>query len=452
MVPPKSGGAGGPGGASAARKRVNSLDRVVVRQTNTTSREWVNRGQVEGNCTGSKFMVAPLVVEGLKMGKIEFNDLLKNQLAEAKIKDIQLSKVGTFTVYCVDAGSFNKVLNDLADVLKAKGNQQAKVFVPRSIQRIKDTEKLAFVKRVDIELSEDRIILAIRDSGFLVKSVERLRSREGNMPTRTLKITFDDATNRNTFVKTGLQVDAMHFLAEAATQNSKPLQCFQCMKYNHVAKYCKASQQICAKCGGNHRLDQCIVPLEKSKCCNCEGNHIATSVECPAYREQEKRAKNLITQYSKESYIPVAAPNVANNIDFPPLPNATRPDFINEIVEVLSKKLEKITEDAFQRLVLPLHKKIEQLEKAVARLKKRDSPRTDTDSSSSEESEVMKYMRKKAEQKIQEEATASSITINSNTATKSKNIKKQTKRARSPNGNMDSPIIIAKDLKTGSNA
>ncbi|CAF1306598.1 unnamed protein product, partial [Adineta ricciae] len=105
---------------------------------------------------------------------------------------------------------------------------------------------------------------------------------------------FADAENRNTFVHTGLQVDSMHFPAEPATKNTKPVQCYICMQYNHLAKHCKTKKQVCARCGENHRLDQCTTPTDTSKCRN--GNHLASSVDYPKYKEQEKKAQNLVNR------------------------------------------------------------------------------------------------------------------------------------------------------------
>ncbi|CAF1130145.1 unnamed protein product [Adineta ricciae] len=132
---------------------------------------------------------------------------------------------------------------------------------------------------------------ALKDLGLEAMNVTRLTNKDGNNPTRTVKMMFVDAENRNTFVHTGLQVDSMHFPAEPATQNTKPVKCYICMQYNHLAKYCKTKKQVCARCGENHRLDQCTASTDTSKCRN--GNHLTSSVDCPKYKEQEKKSAKL---------------------------------------------------------------------------------------------------------------------------------------------------------------
>jgi hypothetical protein len=185
---------------------------------------------------------------------LQLNDLIKQHLNDVKIHDIQLSRSGSFTLYASDVSSLNRLLNDFTSILTVNGQQAAKLYVPRSIQRIKDTEKVAFVKRVDLEIPADRTTEALKKVGLDVINVTRLNSKDGNTPTRTIKITFNDPHNRNAFVQTGLQVDSMHFIAESASQNKKPVQCYICLQYNHLAMYCKTKQQVCAPCGDNHRI------------------------------------------------------------------------------------------------------------------------------------------------------------------------------------------------------
>ena len=198
-----------------------------------------------------------------------------------------------FTLYASDEGSFNCLLNEFTAILATNGQATAKLYTPRSFQRIKDTDKVAFVKRVDFQISEGGITEALKDVGFDVIDVVRLTNKELNTPTLTIKVTFADAHNRNTLVHTVLQVDSMHFIADPAKHNSKPVQCYVCLKYNHIENYCKKKQQLCARCGDNHHVDKCSAALHTCKCCNCNGNPLATSNEYTKYMEQEKRRVNV---------------------------------------------------------------------------------------------------------------------------------------------------------------
>ncbi|CAM4823918.1 unnamed protein product [Rotaria magnacalcarata] len=125
----------------------------------------------------------PLIIEGVKISKLQLNDLLKQHLNDVKIHDIQLSRAGSFTLYASDVSSFNRLLNEFTIILAANGQQAAKIFVPRSIQRIKDTEMVAFVKRVDLEIPDNRITEALTKVGLDVINVIRLTRKDGNAPT-----------------------------------------------------------------------------------------------------------------------------------------------------------------------------------------------------------------------------------------------------------------------------
>ncbi|CAF2924253.1 unnamed protein product [Rotaria sp. Silwood2] len=329
IMPPKKGGTG------ANKQRQHLFNSINAQQGQTavadvgetmaishSPRTKASTGTKAGLNKQSNFSIAPLILEGVKLNKLQLNDVIKQHLKDLRISDIQLSRAGNFTIYAIDVNSFNRLLNELTPILATNGQGTAKIYVPRSIQRIKDTERVAFVKNVDIEIPESRIIEALKDVGLDAIDVVRLTNKVNNMPTKTIKITFNDPQNRNAFIHTGLQVDSMHFLAEPATQNTKPVQCYLCLQYNHVAKYCKTKQQICARCGDNHQMDQCTAVSDLLKCYNCKGNHLATSNVCSKYIEQEKRMQSMVNQYTT-SYKAALPPALNDLKEFPSLPSFT---------------------------------------------------------------------------------------------------------------------------------
>ncbi|CAM4989004.1 unnamed protein product, partial [Rotaria socialis] len=309
------------------------------------------------NTSQTKSPIAPLILEGGKLAKMKVSDLIKKHLKDIRVNDIQLSRTGMFTLYASDVSSFNRLLNEFTVILATN-----------------DTDKVAFVKRVDLEIPEDRITVALKDVGLDVTDVSLLKNKERNTPTQTVKVTFNDAKNRNTFVQTGLQVDLMHFVAEAAKHNSKPEQCFMCLRYNHVAKYCKTKQQACARCDDNHQVDKCSGAADTRKCCNCKGSHLATSNEFPIYKEQEKRMLRAVQQYStSSSQLTATQYNINSLVDFPMLSSNSQQGFntssnnlIDTLVNILSMKMEKIIEATTNRLIKSLHQRISKIEKTLA--------------------------------------------------------------------------------------
>ena len=359
-MPPKAGG----GGVNPNRRNHSVDGRSRARQSRPLMGQ-VGRPALAAKPAQSTFNIAPLILEGATISKIQLNDMLKKNFGDVKISNIQSSRTGSITIQASDIKSFNKILNEFQVFLSNNGHAAAKLFVPRSIQRIKDTEKVAFVKRVDLEIPEDRIIAAIKDAGIDILNVARLNGKDGKTPTQTVRITFGDVANRNTFVKTGLQVDYMHFEAESASHNTKPTQCFLCLKYNHVAKYCKTKDQKCARCGDNHRKDLCTATDDQVKCCNCNGKHEATSNECKIYQEQAKKMKTQVERYSSSSRL-INTPPKLNDNDFPQLPNIlSQNGSIDEIINAMSNKLEKMFEESTLRLFYKLEQRIAKIEESL---------------------------------------------------------------------------------------
>ena len=72
-------------------------------------------------------------------------------------------------------------------------------------------------------------------------------------------------------------------------------QCYKCQGFKHSAEKCTKSQ-CCAKCGGGHRLKDCVA--NNTKCINCanhghsETNHKSFDPVCPCYQEEVSRIKN----------------------------------------------------------------------------------------------------------------------------------------------------------------
>ncbi|KAL1479420.1 hypothetical protein MTO96_051854 [Rhipicephalus appendiculatus] len=61
-----------------------------------------------------------------------------------------------------------------------------------------------------------------------------------------------------------------------------PLQCYNCMRYGHCYKVCRAAIR-CRKCAGPHRIKECTV--KEMRCANCYGPHRATYPGCPKRRD-----------------------------------------------------------------------------------------------------------------------------------------------------------------------
>jgi hypothetical protein len=204
--------------------------------TNKNSQQQTHRKQYE---------FPPLILEGTGLSRVALNKLLIDKMPEVKCNNIVYNdKTGNFTLYPTNVISFNMLLNQLPmnDLPSA-----TKIFIPRSIQRIQKTDTEAFIKKVDKELMDDDIRHALIAEGYQVNQIERLMNKEKNESGTTIKITFSDVKNPDTFVRLGLKVDRMYFPVEKAQQKIVPQQCYICYRFGHIAKYCR--QQHHYTCG-----------------------------------------------------------------------------------------------------------------------------------------------------------------------------------------------------------
>ena len=62
----------------------------------------------------------------------------------------------------------------------------------------------------------------------------------------------------------------------------KPLICFKCSQFNHIASNCKNNPK-CSKCSDNHLTKDC--KSDKITCPNCKDKHTAYNKNCPNYLE-----------------------------------------------------------------------------------------------------------------------------------------------------------------------
>ena len=148
---------------------------------------WKTRTQVAERKTS--LSIPPLVLEGVTATRVELNKRIVAALPEVKLADIQMNRNnGTSTLMAADVKSFNAMLTG-GDKLTT-GTERAQIRIPRSIQRIINTDKEAFVKLVDLDISEDDIRTELERNGFKIESIARLQKEDNLGPTLTIKVAF----------------------------------------------------------------------------------------------------------------------------------------------------------------------------------------------------------------------------------------------------------------------
>ena len=78
---------------------------------------------------------------------------------------------------------------------------------------------------------------------------------------------------------------------------TKPVRCYRCQRFGHLAAACLAKKERCSMCSGHHRTQQCLGKIQNSesvdlKCANCGEKHSANSNHCSVLREKMQRKMN----------------------------------------------------------------------------------------------------------------------------------------------------------------
>jgi hypothetical protein len=96
-------------------------------------------------------------------------------------------------------------------------------------------------------------------------------------------------------------------------------------------------------------------------CCNCKGEHAATSTDCPKFKEYQQKIQKTIDQYSsttKEIKSAQTCPNWKNVDEFPSFKITDKTDQIS-IIETLTEKIMLVVEQATERIFEALNRKFE---------------------------------------------------------------------------------------------
>jgi len=140
--------------------------------------------------------------------------------------------------------------------------------------------------------------------------------------TRTLQ---DSTTVLVHFSRTELPADVkIGYMLFKVKYLPKPVRCFKCNRYGHVANHCRGKER-CSNCSGEHGWKTCTASYKR--CPNCQGEHSATDMQCPRFKRETEVIRIKTTskvayaeacrQYTSTNI--VTTPRVTQPSDFPPL-------------------------------------------------------------------------------------------------------------------------------------
>lgn len=202
-----------------------------------------------------------------------------------------------------------------------------------------DTEVTGVITSVPTDLSNKQIYTLVDSSRNVIqvrRFMRRVRSDGGEvsyLPTQTVAITFAS-------IELPQFVYLESWRHEVKVYVPPVKQCLKCMKFGHIAKFCRNSV-VCSICSQNHHYKSCNVQQENAKCCNCGGNHIAISNQCPQkkLKIEESKIKSKTIMFSdlfKENTFPqLTKTNIETQIQ-----NLSKSDFfMNILIQTITKMI-----------------------------------------------------------------------------------------------------------------
>lgn len=205
------------------------------------------------------------------------------------------------------------------------------------------TETTGVIQHVPLDFSNEQIYHNITSTKNVVsirRFMRRTKTDDGNIkfePTKTVSITFSCPVLPDS-------VDLNKWRFEVRPYIPPVKQCLRCLRYGHIAKYCK-NQERCSVCSQNHNYKVCDINFKEASCCHCGGNHIAISNACPVKKQKIEENKKKLE--NKLSY----AELLQKEKSFPPLKTSPSDQFASllnsdQILSLIVESFVKIFTDS----------------------------------------------------------------------------------------------------------
>lgn len=146
----------------------------------------------------------------------------------------------------------------------------------------------AEVDRAATEMSQQNNIKISR-----VRTIKRFMKQDDTRTHVLIEVTRLETAQK--LCRNGLVWEAQIFNCEPYTPELRPMQCYRCWGWGHMAKHCKATAR-CGRCsataheGGEEQCPSNNGQIPKS-CPACKGGHAAFDRHCPVARKQWDTAK-----------------------------------------------------------------------------------------------------------------------------------------------------------------
>lgn len=136
-----------------------------------------------------------------------------------------------------------------------------------------------------LEMKDEEILEEMREEKVI--KVERIMRKIDGVLTKTPSLILTiSSPYRPEKIKVGFM------LLPTRPHYPRPMRCFQCLKYGHLGRDCKADK-TCANCGDLFHGEDCT---REAKCINCQKSHKAVSPDCDVWKKETEIIRLRIDQ------------------------------------------------------------------------------------------------------------------------------------------------------------
>lgn len=224
--------------------------------------------------------------------------------AKISISAIRGGRNGTVIVECAGKDDADRLKNSIATEAagELKSSEIKKPWPRMVLSRIdkEDAENL-----LEVLISNNEELVAARGGEERFRGEVREKYRFGGRGNdTTVSVVYEvNPSLRRKLLEQPLKLTWQRVWAE---DHISLIQCFQCYGFGHRASSCSVKEQICGKCGGEHKYETCKAATPQCVVCtrsnaekrrSLDTRHDAKSQRCPTMLRLRSSIKNNIDYY-----------------------------------------------------------------------------------------------------------------------------------------------------------
>ena len=185
----------------------------------------------------------------------------------------------------------------------------ATIFNNKVITELRNKTKLfsVVIKGINFENIQE-FKEELKQKGIV--DMKEIKSAKSNSITiNKVKLLCENQEIADELLTKGIYISFMKYRCEEFKQPIRLTSCYKCQKFGHIAKQCRSTKTICAKCGkDDHETDNNnrLICTAETKCCiNCNQAHSSAYAGCPKKKEaiqSIKEAHNNRTQKTNNNF------------------------------------------------------------------------------------------------------------------------------------------------------